>query len=141
MLADRPWWQRLLRLLTLESAVLDGWGDPVPAASGRSGRPPGAMATSQLARTCRDLLRRAGAETRRGRGDRSVPPELRARGVTSREMDVLRLVAEGLSNRRGGQPALPLPANRRHAMLPACWPRPARARRSGLRDLVAGPTQ
>ena len=47
---------------------------------------------SQLARTCRDLLKRAGAPTRRGRGDSPVPGALRAAGVTSREMDVLGLV-------------------------------------------------
>ena len=52
----------------------------------------------QLARRCRDLLREAGAPTRAGRGDATVPPALRAAGVTSREMDVLRLVQQGLSN-------------------------------------------
>jgi DNA-binding NarL/FixJ family response regulator len=35
---------------------------------------------------------------RRGRGDATVPDELRSRGITSREMDVLLLVAQGLSN-------------------------------------------
>jgi hypothetical protein len=25
-----PWWHRFLRLFTLECAVADGWGDPVP---------------------------------------------------------------------------------------------------------------
>ena len=65
-----------------------------------AGRPRRARGTGddQLARTCRDLLRRAGAATRRGRGDTPVPPALRALGVTSREMDVLQLVADGLSN-------------------------------------------
>jgi len=29
-----------------------------------------------------------------------VPPELRALGITSREVDVLKLVADGLSNRQ-----------------------------------------
>ncbi|HEY5783726.1 MAG TPA: AAA family ATPase [Nakamurella sp.] len=97
LVADRPYWRRLLRLLTFESAVLDGWGDPVPAlrADLHIHQEHG---DDQLARTCRDLLRRAGAETRRGRGDTPVPPELRVRGVTSREMDVLQLVAQGMSN-------------------------------------------
>ena len=44
------------------------------------------------------LLRRAGAPTRRGRGDSTVPPALRALGITSRELDVLGLVAAGRSN-------------------------------------------
>ena len=39
-----------------------------------------------------------GRPTRRGRGDSTVPPGLRALGVTSREMDVLALVADGLTN-------------------------------------------
>jgi DNA-binding NarL/FixJ family response regulator len=53
---------------------------------------------AQLARICRDLLRRAGAPTRRGRGGSTVPPDLRARGITSRELDVLTLVEDGLTN-------------------------------------------
>jgi len=36
---------------------------------------------------------------RRGRGESEVPPALRGLGVTSREVDVLRLVVEGLPNR------------------------------------------
>jgi DNA-binding NarL/FixJ family response regulator len=56
----------------------------------------------QLARTARDLLRQAGAPTRRGRGSAQVPPALRAMGVTSREMDVLLLVAGGLTNAEVG---------------------------------------
>jgi DNA-binding CsgD family transcriptional regulator len=96
-LAGLPWLRRLLRLLTLEAAVADGWGDPVPdlrAALSEHER----ADEPTLARTCRDLLRRAGAPTRRGRGDSAVPRELRAKGITSREMDVLTLVAEGRTN-------------------------------------------
>ncbi|MFC7655548.1 response regulator transcription factor [Pseudonocardia benzenivorans] len=45
-------------------------------------------------------MRRAGvAVPRRGRGDAEVPQPLRALGVTSRETDVLLLVAEGCGNR------------------------------------------
>ena len=51
-----------------------------------------------LARTCRDLLRRAGAPTPRTRAGAVVPPRLRARGITAREAEVLGLVAEGLTN-------------------------------------------
>jgi DNA-binding NarL/FixJ family response regulator len=45
------------------------------------------------------VLRRAGTPVpRHGRGDTAVPARLRGWGVTSREMEVLQLVAEGLSN-------------------------------------------
>ena len=96
-LAGSPWWGRLLRLPVLAAAVADGWGDPVPALRADLAEHERTGATA-LARTARDLLRRAGAPTRRGRGDSAVPPRLRALGVTSREMDVLALVADGLTN-------------------------------------------
>jgi DNA-binding NarL/FixJ family response regulator len=55
-------------------------------------------ATRQAA-TARDLLRAAGASVpRRGRGNSVIPPRLRALGITSREGDVLRLVAQGRTN-------------------------------------------
>jgi DNA-binding CsgD family transcriptional regulator len=96
-LARLAWLHRLLRLLVLEAAVADGWGDPVPvlrrdlAGHERAGE-------RQLARTCRGLLKRAGAPTRRGRGTTPVPAALRAAGVTTREMDVLALVSTGMTN-------------------------------------------
>jgi DNA-binding CsgD family transcriptional regulator len=98
-LVEQHWWRRLLRLLTLEAAVADGWGAPVAAlrvdlgAFERTG-------DEHLARTCRDLLRRTGAPTRRGRGGAPVPPYLRGAGVTTREMDVLTLLVEGLTNQQ-----------------------------------------
>lgn len=97
-LAEQPWWRSLLRLVALRAAVADGWGEPVVAlradleAYERAG-------DNHLARACRDLLRRAGAPTRRGRGRTPVPTQLRGIGVTTREMDVLALVADGLTNR------------------------------------------
>ncbi len=94
-LAHLPWWNRLLRLFALEAAVRDGWGDPVPALRADLAAHEAAGADS-LARTCRDLLRAAGAPTRRQSG--AVAPALRARGVTAREAEVLALVATGLTN-------------------------------------------
>jgi DNA-binding CsgD family transcriptional regulator/tetratricopeptide (TPR) repeat protein len=96
-LEPMPWLHRLLRLIVLDAAVGDGWGDPVAmllhdlAEHERLGE-------QQQARTCRDLLRRAGAPVPRGRGATAVPASLRAAGVTSREMDVLQLLSAGLTN-------------------------------------------
>ncbi|WP_328307821.1 helix-turn-helix transcriptional regulator [Actinomycetospora sp. NBC_00405] len=99
-LDDTPWWHRLVRTVVLDAAVRDGWGDPVPAlradlAVHAQGDDPGARA---LARTCRDLLRAAGAPTRTWRTADPLPPGLRRLGITVRETEVLRLVTEHLSN-------------------------------------------
>ena len=81
----------------LDAAITDGWGDPVPTLRAD-------LAVHEqvgdvlLARTCRDLLRRAGAPAPRNRGGTAVSPRLRARGITAREAEVLGLVAEGLTN-------------------------------------------
>jgi DNA-binding CsgD family transcriptional regulator len=93
-----PWRRHHARLLAAPAALADGWGTPndwlreaLPFFSdfGHAG----------LARACRDLLRAQGVPVpRRGRGDTSVPPHLRAYRVTSREMDVLMLVVAGESN-------------------------------------------
>lgn len=89
-------------MLIARAALRDGWGAPVMwlreaeaffAAGGYD----------HTARRCRTMLGAAGAPMpRRGRGESSVPTGLRALGVTSREVDVLKLVAEGLSNREIG---------------------------------------
>jgi DNA-binding CsgD family transcriptional regulator len=100
-IAHLTWWNRLLRLLALEAAVTDGWGDPVPAlradlaAHEQNG-------DDQLARTCRDLLRAAGAPTRRRR-HAPLPPALAAAGVTAREAEVLALITTGLTNAQAAQ--------------------------------------
>ena len=94
----RPWWGRFLRLIALEAAIADGWGDPVPQLRADLAAYEEEPETSPSGRICRELLRRAGAGTRRGRGDSVVPAHLRALGVTSRELDVLRLIEAGLTN-------------------------------------------
>lgn len=94
-----PWYGNYARRLVAEAAIADGWGEPIVWL-----REAEAFFTSarqaRLATGCRSLLRKAGVPLpRRGRGDSEVPTDLRSLGVTSREMDVLLLVAEGLSNR------------------------------------------
>ncbi len=96
LIEHRPWWRRLLRTSVLECALRDGWGDPVPVLQADLAAHEAIGATAQ-ARTCRDLLRGAGAPVRRGGAGR-VPASLRAMGVTAREYDVLTLVATGLTN-------------------------------------------
>jgi DNA-binding CsgD family transcriptional regulator len=93
-----PWWNNLARRLVAQSALDDGWGEPVAwmheAAAGFT-----ATGHVQLATACRGILRRAGVPVpRSGRGNAQVPPQLRRLGVTSREMDVYLLVARGCSN-------------------------------------------
>jgi DNA-binding CsgD family transcriptional regulator len=53
----------------------------------------------RLAAACRGILRKAGERVpRSGRGLAQVPAQMRRLGVTSREMDVFLLVAQGYSN-------------------------------------------
>lgn len=97
-LDDHRWFRNLGRRLVAEAAVADGWGDPVPWLRealdffDRHG-------DDHLASACRSLLRKAGVAVPRRRGDTEVPGELRALGVTSREWEVLRLLAMGLPNK------------------------------------------
>ena len=97
-MGSRHWWQQRMRLLVADDTLGDNWGDPIGWARE-------ALAVfvrrgdDRLATRCREILRRAGVPVpRRGRGDTAVPARLRGVGVTSREMDVLNLVAAGLTN-------------------------------------------
>lgn len=91
------------QMLVACAAARDGWGDPVGWLR-ESEAFFAAGSYHRTARRCRLMLAEAGAPVpRRGRGTSTVPPSLRALGVTSRELDVLRLVADGLSNPEIGQ--------------------------------------
>jgi DNA-binding CsgD family transcriptional regulator len=91
------------QVLVAGAAIRDGWGDPVGwlreseaffAAGGYD----------RTARRCRTMLGEAGAPVpRRSHGTSDVPAPLRALGVTGRELDVLRLVVGGRSNRQIGE--------------------------------------
>lgn len=93
------WYRHYARRIAAESALADGWGDPVrwlrEAAAYFDAR-----GDDRVAAACRALLRRAGAVVPRPRPGADGPPDrLRALGVTGREADVLDLVAQGLTNR------------------------------------------
>ena len=90
---------QVARLLVAETALRDGWGEPVPwiraleAWFFERG-------LERVARDCRSLLGQAGEPVpRRRRGQAPVPPQLRALGITGRELEVLLLVAQHRSNR------------------------------------------
>lgn len=99
-LGDHNWLRQLGRRLLAEAALADGWGQPLPwlreALSFFEHR-----GEERIASACRSLLRRAGVAVPRQRreDDDDLPAPLRAAGVTSRELEVLRLLAEGLPNR------------------------------------------
>lgn len=94
-----PGWPRhRARCLAAEAAYKNRWGRPQVWVSE-------ALAYYEnrriepLASSARSLARNIGVTLRRkGRGASVVPSELERLGITSREMDVLILVAEGLSN-------------------------------------------
>jgi len=104
MLAGQPGfdlWRQVCRRLAAEAALAGGWGDPVSwlreclAAFDAGGH-------QHAATACRGLLSRARATVPR-RSGAVASPDLAALGVTAREADVLRLVAEGLTNREIGE--------------------------------------
>jgi DNA-binding CsgD family transcriptional regulator len=93
------WYRHYGRRLAAESALADGWGEPVSWL--REAAPYfDARGDDKIAMACRGLLRQAGVPVPRNRAsDADVPDRLRALGVTGREVDVLQLVARGLANR------------------------------------------
>ncbi|GAA4792003.1 hypothetical protein GCM10023200_29110 [Actinomycetospora chlora] len=95
LLRHRPFFRHLMRCFLLEHTVL---GDPVPVLHEVLAWSAG-TAEVRLTRWCRERLRALGAPVPRPQRDLTdVPADLRALGVTGREMEVLRLVGDGLAN-------------------------------------------
>jgi DNA-binding CsgD family transcriptional regulator len=98
LLAPAPWYHQYGRRLVAEAAVRDGWGEPstwlgqAEAFFGRHDYP-------AVASACRSLLRKTGATIPRPAARRRVPEPFRSRGVTERELEVLVILADGLSNK------------------------------------------
>jgi DNA-binding CsgD family transcriptional regulator len=93
-----PRWNHLAHWLIAPSAFGNSWGEPV-----RWLREASVSFTDsaqhRLAASCQAKLRRAGQPVAPVNGSHaSVPEPLRSKGITAREMDILRLVADGLSN-------------------------------------------
>jgi DNA-binding NarL/FixJ family response regulator len=86
------------RRLIAEAAIRDGWGDP--AGWLRDSERFFAQHSYQaVASACRSLLRTCGVRSTTGRGHVRVPEPFGALGVTEREMDVLALLPDGMSNK------------------------------------------
>jgi ATP/maltotriose-dependent transcriptional regulator MalT len=85
--------------LVAEAALADGWGDPVSWLRTAEEYFHAAHIPA-TASACRALLRRAGASVGQHRGGQErIPVELRRLGVTTREFDVLELLADRRGNK------------------------------------------
>ena len=85
--------------LVARSAYEDGWGEPVDWVRAAEEYFHG-VGIPAVAGACRSLLRGMGASVRQRRtGTEHVPPDLRRHGVTVREFEVARLLAERIGNK------------------------------------------
>jgi DNA-binding CsgD family transcriptional regulator len=92
------WMVHLTRWIALPCAARDGWGEHTTWAQ-EGVRWFAAHQHEPLASACRQFLREIGAMVpRRGRGHSQVPPQLLEMGISSREVDVLGLIAMRLAN-------------------------------------------
>jgi DNA-binding CsgD family transcriptional regulator/tetratricopeptide (TPR) repeat protein len=93
------WFQHHARRLVAETALADGWGEPVRWL-GESLAEFEGRGDDDLAASCRRLLAKAGAPVpRKVAADDRVPEDLHAKGITARELEVLELLAEAMPTR------------------------------------------
>ncbi len=90
--------RNIARRLSAESAIQHGWGQPVTWL-GLAADFFDVRGVPRMASACRSLLRTTGVPVpRRSVRDDTVPAALRQHGVTRREMEVLDLLADGMSS-------------------------------------------
>ncbi|MBV9335721.1 MAG: response regulator transcription factor [Solirubrobacterales bacterium] len=92
-----PWFRALCRRHAAEAALADGWGEPAVWLR-EAERFFQDCGNEPLARACRSLLRLAGTSPQRRHLD-AARPQLSGVELTTREADVLALLADGLTNR------------------------------------------
>jgi DNA-binding CsgD family transcriptional regulator/tetratricopeptide (TPR) repeat protein len=98
-LAGVSWYRHYARRLVAEAAVADRWGEPVEWLTDAL-RFFANNGDARIASACRSLLRKAGAPVPRQRMEETaLPAALRQLGITARELEVLRLLGDGLSNK------------------------------------------
>jgi DNA-binding CsgD family transcriptional regulator len=127
--------------LAAPSAIEHRWGDPVSWL--RTAEIHFHATVPPVARACRDLLRRAGAPINQHReGTETIPRPLRELGVTVREHQVLRLLADRLSNKEiGARLFLSARTVEKHvASLLAKTDQPNRAQLSDLSEKMGSPS-
>lgn len=96
-----PFYLHVGHRLLAEAAIRDGWGEPTnwlheaEAFFGRNGY-------AALESACRSLLRQCGVRTRSGPSLHGVPEPFNSLGVTRRELEVLVILTDGLSNKEIG---------------------------------------
>lgn len=103
-LRGAPWFAAVLTRTCAPELVALGAGEPLREPLREAAATFDGLGLSVAADACRALLRQAGVPVpRRGTLQDGVPDRLASFGVTAREMDVLRLVAEGLTSREIGE--------------------------------------
>lgn len=102
VLGEFGWYRHLGHRLVAEATMAATWDQPVrwlrDALTFFE-----ATGDDPIASACRSLLRKAGASVPRRRDHADVPAALRPLGITTRELEVLQLLGQGLPNKEIGR--------------------------------------